>query len=101
MRGEKLGRALIGQLRGILYSARPHFSGKAVVQPLIIMKGHVAIVLKAVMHRLLNFRRHEPVSGGDVQHDRLSNRMLLAQLDGFAHDLHAFLTMGARVPAAP
>ncbi|MGE5337169.1 MAG: MotA/TolQ/ExbB proton channel family protein [Gemmatimonadota bacterium] len=24
------------------------------------------------------------------------NRMLLAQLDGFAHDLHAFLTVGAR-----
>jgi biopolymer transport protein ExbB len=27
------------------------------------------------------------------------NRMVLSQLDGFAHDLHAFLTMGARVPA--
>ncbi len=25
------------------------------------------------------------------------NRLLLAQLDGFAHDLHAFLTTGARV----
>src|SRR5512135_3714861 len=29
------------------------------------------------------------------------NRMVLSQLDGFAHDLHAFLTMGARVPKAP
>ncbi len=28
-----------------------------------------------------------------------ANRMVLGQLDGFAHDLHAFLTMGARVPA--
>jgi biopolymer transport protein ExbB len=28
------------------------------------------------------------------------NRLVLGQLDGFAHDLHAFLTMGARVPAA-
>jgi biopolymer transport protein ExbB len=28
------------------------------------------------------------------------NRMVLGQLDGFAHDLHAFLTMGARVPSA-
>lgn len=27
------------------------------------------------------------------------NRMVLGQLDGFAHDLHAYLTMGARVPA--
>jgi biopolymer transport protein ExbB len=27
------------------------------------------------------------------------NRMVLAQLDGFAHDLHAFLTMGARLPS--
>jgi biopolymer transport protein ExbB len=27
------------------------------------------------------------------------NRMVLSQLDGFAHDLHAFLTIGARVPA--
>jgi biopolymer transport protein ExbB len=27
------------------------------------------------------------------------NRVVLGQLDGFAHDLHAFLTMGARVPA--
>jgi biopolymer transport protein ExbB len=29
------------------------------------------------------------------------NRLVLSQLDGFAHDLHAFLTMGARVPTAP
>ena len=28
------------------------------------------------------------------------NRLVLSQLDGFAHDLHAFLTMGARVPDA-
>jgi biopolymer transport protein ExbB len=27
------------------------------------------------------------------------NRMLLAQLDGFAHDLHAFLTVGGRFPS--
>jgi biopolymer transport protein ExbB len=27
------------------------------------------------------------------------NRMVLGQLDGFAHDLHAYLTMGARLPA--
>ncbi|MDO8930836.1 MAG: MotA/TolQ/ExbB proton channel family protein [Rhodocyclaceae bacterium] len=27
------------------------------------------------------------------------NRLVLAQLDGFAHDLHAFLTTGARRPA--
>jgi biopolymer transport protein ExbB len=27
------------------------------------------------------------------------NRMVLSQLDGFAHDLHALLTIGARVPA--
>jgi biopolymer transport protein ExbB len=27
------------------------------------------------------------------------NRVVLGQLDGFAHDLHAFLTIGARVPA--
>jgi biopolymer transport protein ExbB len=26
------------------------------------------------------------------------NRLVLSQLDGFAHDLHAFLTIGARVP---
>jgi len=26
------------------------------------------------------------------------NRLILAQLDGFAHDLHAFLTVGARIP---
>jgi biopolymer transport protein ExbB len=29
------------------------------------------------------------------------NRMVLGQLDGFAHDLHAYLTVGARVPAGP
>ena len=29
------------------------------------------------------------------------NRLVLSQLDGFAHDLHAFLTVGARVPTAP
>jgi biopolymer transport protein ExbB len=29
------------------------------------------------------------------------NRVVLSQLDGFAHDLHAFLTVGARVPTAP
>jgi biopolymer transport protein ExbB len=29
------------------------------------------------------------------------NRVLLAQLDGFAHDLHAFVTVGARPGAAP
>jgi biopolymer transport protein ExbB len=29
------------------------------------------------------------------------NRVVLGQLDGFAHDLHAHLTMGARVPATP
>jgi biopolymer transport protein ExbB len=29
------------------------------------------------------------------------NRLVLGQLDGFAHDLHAYLTMGARIPAAP
>jgi len=29
------------------------------------------------------------------------NRMLLAQLDGFAHDLHAFLTVGGRFQADP
>jgi biopolymer transport protein ExbB len=28
-----------------------------------------------------------------------ANRMVLSQLDGFAHDLHAFLTVGARVPS--
>ena len=28
------------------------------------------------------------------------NRLVLSQLDGFAHDLHAFLTVGARVPTA-
>ena len=28
-----------------------------------------------------------------------ANRMVLSQLDGFAHALHAFLTMGARVPS--
>jgi biopolymer transport protein ExbB len=28
------------------------------------------------------------------------NRVLLAQLDGFAHDLHAFVTLGARPPPA-
>jgi biopolymer transport protein ExbB len=27
------------------------------------------------------------------------NRLVLAQLDGFAHDLHAFLTTGARRPS--
>lgn len=26
------------------------------------------------------------------------NRLVLGQLDGFAHDLHAYLTMGARLP---
>jgi biopolymer transport protein ExbB len=29
------------------------------------------------------------------------NRVVLSQLDGFAHDLHAYLTVGARVPTAP
>ena len=29
------------------------------------------------------------------------NRLVLYQLDGFAHDLHAFLTVGARVPTTP
>jgi biopolymer transport protein ExbB len=29
------------------------------------------------------------------------NRLFLAQLDGFAHDLHAYVTTGARVDAAP
>ncbi|HEU0202461.1 MAG TPA: MotA/TolQ/ExbB proton channel family protein [Burkholderiaceae bacterium] len=29
------------------------------------------------------------------------NRVVLAQLDGFAHDLHAFLTTGARLEAKP
>jgi biopolymer transport protein ExbB len=29
------------------------------------------------------------------------NRVVLSQLDGFAHDLHAHLTVGARVPTAP
>jgi biopolymer transport protein ExbB len=29
------------------------------------------------------------------------NRLVLSQLDGFAHDLHAFLTVGARVPTEP
>lgn len=28
-----------------------------------------------------------------------ANRVLFAELDGFAHDLHAFLTMGAKLPA--
>jgi biopolymer transport protein ExbB len=27
------------------------------------------------------------------------NRLVLGQLDGFAHDLHATLTMGSRLPA--
>jgi biopolymer transport protein ExbB len=27
------------------------------------------------------------------------NRVVLGQLDGFAHDLHAYLTMGSRLPA--
>jgi biopolymer transport protein ExbB len=26
------------------------------------------------------------------------NRVVLGQLDGFAHDLHATLTMGSRLP---
>ena len=30
-----------------------------------------------------------------------TNRMVLGQLDGFAHDLHAFLTVGARLPTTP
>jgi biopolymer transport protein ExbB len=29
------------------------------------------------------------------------NRLVLAQLDGFAHDLHAYFTLGARPAATP
>ena len=29
-----------------------------------------------------------------------ANRVILAELDGFAHDLHAYLTTGARIPPA-
>jgi biopolymer transport protein ExbB len=29
-----------------------------------------------------------------------ANRLVMAQLDGFAHDLHAYFTTGARHPAS-
>ena len=41
------------------------------------------------------------VVGWDVDARARVNRVVLSQLDGFAHDLHAYLTVGARVPTAP
>ena len=76
MMGEELAWAAIGELRGFVCAALAEVGGETVVQPLIVVKRDLGVIVQTLMHRLLRILVDEAVFGRNMQEQGIGDRVL-------------------------
>src|SRR5690606_20440806 len=76
---EELCRAAVGQICRYFIAASTEFGGKTVIQPFIIMHGDFRVIVQTFMHSGLCLGWNKSVSGRNMQHHIMGNRMAFAQ----------------------